>query len=156
MSTFDRVLTAEQSNEILKSCNYGVLSTVDELGEPYGVGVNCFYVEEDHALYFHTKKNGKKIENIKHHPNVSLFITDGMQKIVQEQFTTHYQSIIVEGIAELITDPAQVATLLRLLCIRLCPDALNRREEVIDKYLNAVGICRISIKNITRKANRDL
>lgn len=150
-----RKLTEEQAREILSNCQYGVLSTVDEHGNPYGVGINCFYVEEEHALYFHTKKTGKKMTNIKNHPAVSVFITDGLEKIVQERFTTHYQSILVEGYAELIENIDNIEAKLRLLCQRLCPDAIERREEVIAKSLPVVGICRISIKNITAKANRD-
>lgn len=150
-----RKLTEEQAQEILRSCQYGVLSTVDEQGNPYGVGINCFYVEEEHALYFHTKKTGKKMNNIKKHPQVSVFITDGKEQIVQERFTTHYQSILVEGCAEMIENIDEIEAKLRLLCQRLCPDAVDRREEVIAKSLSIVGICRISIKKITAKANRD-
>ncbi|MXQ72531.1 5-nitroimidazole antibiotic resistance protein [Clostridiaceae bacterium DONG20-135] len=155
MAIPNRKLSEEQAQDILRNCHYGVLSTVDEHGNPYGVGINCFYMEKEHALYFHTKKIGKKMNNIKNHPIVSVFITDGMEKIVQERFTTHYQSIIVEGSAELIDNIDEIEAKLRILCQRLCPDAVERREEVIAKFLPVVGICKISIKNITAKANRD-
>ncbi len=42
-----------------------------------------------------------------------------------------------------------------LLCERLAPKAIERREEVIEKYIKAVCIGKIDIDNITGKKNED-
>ena len=52
----DRALTNEQALEILRKGEYGVLSTVSQDGQPYGVPVSFAYA--DHALYFHGAVEG--------------------------------------------------------------------------------------------------
>lgn len=47
----DRQLSDEVAYALLKGGEYGVLSTVDEDGQPYGVPVS--YALEGNLIYFH-------------------------------------------------------------------------------------------------------
>jgi nitroimidazol reductase NimA-like FMN-containing flavoprotein (pyridoxamine 5'-phosphate oxidase superfamily) len=58
----DRAMAKEDTISILTTGKYGVLSTVDEIGQPYGVPLN--YVFMDECIYFHAAYLGHKIDNI--------------------------------------------------------------------------------------------
>jgi hypothetical protein len=47
----DRAITEEEALALLNKAEYGVLSTVPENGEPYGVPLNFCVI--DHCIYFH-------------------------------------------------------------------------------------------------------
>ena len=55
----DRAITEEEAMNLLNKSEYGVLSTVDENGEPYGVPMNFCIIE--HCIYFHCAVEGQKI-----------------------------------------------------------------------------------------------
>lgn len=149
-----RKMEESKAMEILKTSEYAVLSTSSRDNIPYGVAINYFYVEEENCLYFHTKKVGTKIDNIKNNPNVSLFILKN-QEIIPDRYITHYESVIVTGKASIILDEEEIREKLVLLCNKLAPKALERREEVINKYIKAVCIGKINIESITGKKNED-
>ena len=47
----DRAIPKEKAIALLKKAEYGVPSTVDEDGTPYGVPLNFCVI--DHSIYFH-------------------------------------------------------------------------------------------------------
>ena len=51
----DRLLSQEETVQILERGEYGVLSMYDTSGYPYGVPVNCVY--EDGKLYIHCARS---------------------------------------------------------------------------------------------------
>lgn len=154
MIPINRRMNELRATEILKNSEYAVLSTVSKDNIPYGVAINYFYVEEEKSLYFHTKKVGTKIDNIKNNPNVSLFILEN-QKVIPDRYITHYESIVVTGKATIISDEEEIRKKLILLCNKFAPNEMKRREEVIEKYIKAVCICKIDIENVTGKKNED-
>lgn len=147
-------MTQTQSKEILRQCTYGILSTCGEDGSPYGVPLNYFFREEENAIYFHCAKKGKKLDHIRKNDRVSFAVV-AKEEIVQEQFTTHYQSVILEGRASIVEHDEEKKHLLRQLCEQLAPNAVERREEVIEKYLPAVCLVKIDIETLSGKNNRE-
>lgn len=140
----------EEIKKILYRGTYGVLSTCDAKLKPYGVPLNYFYLEEEEALYFHCAKKGKKMENLLANPQVSFTVID-REQIVEEFFTTSYCSVVVEGKASLVEEESQKRRLLNILCERLAPTAIQRREEVIEKYLPAVALVKIQMEAMSGK-----
>ena len=65
-----RRLDAQNSEEILRKGEYGVLSTCGADGQPYGVPLN--YVYEDGKIYFHCAAEGRKLDNIAVNSRVCL------------------------------------------------------------------------------------
>lgn len=149
-----RKMEYSRAIDIIKKNECGILSTASLEAVPYGCAINYFYIEEDNALYFHTKRVGTKISNIKSNNKVSLFILDNSE-IISDRYITHYESVIVSGIASIITDEKIIREKLIQLCNRFAPKDISRREEVIEKYIKAVCICKIDIKEITGKKNED-
>ena len=57
----DGEITLQKAIEILEAAEYGVLSTVGEDGQPYGVPLSYVYKED--AIYFHCVVAGQKLNN---------------------------------------------------------------------------------------------
>ena len=57
----DRILSPENTEQLLQKGEYGVLST---MGEEYPYGVPVSYVYENGAVYIHCAVVGSKLENI--------------------------------------------------------------------------------------------
>jgi uncharacterized protein len=154
MAKPNREITNEEALDILRAGKYGVLSTVSAQGQPYGVPVNYFYLEQDNCIFFHCARVGKKLDNIAANDRVS-FVVIGYEAVVPERFITHYESVVVTGRASLVHDDEEKRARLIQLCERFAPEALERRESVIRQYWKAVDICKITIDEITGKRNND-
>jgi len=148
----DRKLSYSDSAAILRQCKYGILSTSTLDGVPYGVPVNYFYVPDDNAIYFHCAIKGRKIDNIITNNNVS-FVVVGKEMIIEDRFSTQYESVIVTGTASLITDNEEKRSKLVQLCEELTP-AAEGRDEFILKYLPSTTIVKITINDISGKKNQ--
>src|SRR6056297_1130907 len=93
----DKKMDQNKALEILKNGEYGVLSTIGKNEYCYGVPLN--YVYENNSIYFHSAKEGHKIDNLKLHQKVSFCVVKN-QKPIPEKLTTKYESIVVFGKAE--------------------------------------------------------
>ena len=58
----DKEIGTDEAINLLTKCEYGVLSTVGNDGQPYGVPLN--YTYKDNCIYFHCALKGHKIDNI--------------------------------------------------------------------------------------------
>ncbi len=150
----ERMTTEAAARDILKSCNLGTLSMITPEGLPYGVPINYYYDEAANALYLHCALKGKKIECLQSHPEVSFSVYKN-PVIIEERFTTHYDSAIVTGRAEMLTEPEERRGALTALSMALAPNGAHRLAEVVDKYWNAVSMIKIPIVKIEGKRNRD-
>ena len=142
------------ARDILHSCNLGTLSLVTKDGLPYGVPINYYYDASANALYFHCALKGKKMDCLLANPQVSFCVCKN-PVILEERFTTHYDSAIVTGTAELVLDPKQKRAALTAFSMALCPKGAYRLDEVIDKYLNALAMVKVTIDKVEGKRNRD-
>lgn len=90
----DKMLTKEEMLEIMKTAEYGVLSTVGEDGWPYGVPVNFVYDNE--KIYFHAALTGQKLENFSFNNKVSFCVVKDVE-LIPEDFSTRFKSVIAFG-----------------------------------------------------------
>lgn len=149
----DRRMNLDDARRVLREGAYGVLSTAGADGRPYGVPVNYVYDEERQALYFHCARAGRKLDNLRQNPRVSLVVV-GCAQVVPERFITHYDSALVEGTAYELQDDEERRAALLMICQRFSP-GVARRDEVIQRYWKAVNLVRVDIESITGKRNRD-
>lgn len=95
MRRSDRKLTEEETMEILRNADYGVLATVGEDGMPYGVPIS--YALGEGKIYMHgTNAGGHKSRNMAANPKV-CFTVIGSHETMPEKFGTKYSSAIVTG-----------------------------------------------------------
>ncbi len=149
----NRAISTEEALAILKAGSMGVLSTASADAEPYGVPVNYCYSESENCIFFHCARTGKKLDHIAQNPRVS-FLVIGQQAVVPERFITHYDSALVTGRANIVTDRDEIVEKLIAVCDRFAPGQ-GRRDAVIEQYLPAVAIVKITVDAITGKRNRD-
>ena len=143
----------EEARKFLAQAENGVLSLITPEGQPYGVMVNHVYDETDNCIFFHCANKGKKLDCIRANPQASFFAVS-RNEILPARYATHYDSVIVTGRASVVSEEDEKRRRLELLCDRFSPGEA-RREEVIQKFWNAVTICKVTIDSITGKSNRD-
>ena len=145
----DRALKEDEALEILAKSNYGVLCVYDG-NYPYGIPVN--YVYEDGLIYIHSAKEGHKIESIRSFDRV-CFTVVGSSQVMENGFSTKYESVIIFGRAEILQDE-QVIPALKKLAKKYSPDHTNEAERIIQDSFKVVAVIRIKIEHVQGKANR--
>ena len=143
----DKELDIDDATRLLIKCKYGILSTVDNNGQPYGVPLN--YVYKNGKIYFHCALNGHKIENIKKNPKVS-FCVIGNAKVLPSKFSTEYKSAVVFGTASEVQGKERYNALLWLL-EKYSPEFIEEGKNYINKQDQATKVIKVCIEHMTGK-----
>ena len=69
-----QLLSKEDTAAVMSRCTNGALACIGDKGYPYSVPLN--YVYFDDKVYFHSAKEGHKIDAIIKNPKVSFSVTD--------------------------------------------------------------------------------
>ncbi len=149
-----RYMNEREINTILHECGWGVFSFIDENNKPYAVPLNYVFDETTDALYCHMALRGHKMRAILSHPEVHVTIV-AEEKLVPNAFVTHYKSVMLEGTAHIIEEPARKRAMIEALCQRLAPEEESRFAEVIDKYWPALAMMWVQINHRSGKVNED-
>jgi nitroimidazol reductase NimA-like FMN-containing flavoprotein (pyridoxamine 5'-phosphate oxidase superfamily) len=147
----DRAITEEEAIALLNKAEYGVLSTVTENGEPYGVPLNFCVI--DHCIYFHCAVEGRKIDNIKQNKSVS-FCAVGNTEILPDKFGTKYESVIVSGEVEEVFDMNKQLVLEGLLH-KYSPEFIDKGIKYIEDLKEKTRVFKITINKLTGKARKE-
>ena len=146
----DRAISEEEAIALLNKAEYGVLSTVTEKGEPYGVPLNFCFI--DHCIYFHCAVEGQKIDNMKHNKSVS-FCAVGNTEILPDQFGTKYESVVVSGEVEEVFDMKKQLALEGLLH-KYSSEFVDNGIKYIENLKEKTRVFKINIKKLTGKARK--
>jgi nitroimidazol reductase NimA-like FMN-containing flavoprotein (pyridoxamine 5'-phosphate oxidase superfamily) len=111
-------LSQQECLEILHRNTSGVLALLSQDGYTYAVPLS--YVYHDGHIYFHSNKEGEKIDAIDLHNKVSFAITD-QDLIVPEGYTTLFKSVICFGTISKMDEPEKMAAAMELLCAKYSP-----------------------------------
>jgi len=144
----DRELSLEETKELLAIGIDGVLGTISENGYPYTVPVNYAYV--NNKIYFHSAMTGEKLDNIKRNPNVSFTVIT-RNDILEEEFSTDFQSIIVFGQAKLIHPSKEV---LMELIKKYSSTFLKEGKAYVEKSYKGTQLVEITIEHMTGKTRK--
>jgi len=150
MRRTDREIPRLEAEEILASGAYGVLSTVGEDGQPYGVPVS--YTYRNNCIYFHCAAVGHKIENIQANPRVSFCVV-GNTRVMPAERTVKYESAIAFGVASEVQGPEKDDALLALL-EKYSAEYIEEGKIVITKSGKTTTVIKIEINHISGKAQR--
>ena len=146
----DRAISEAEAMDLLSKAEYGILSTVSEGGQPYGVPL-YFCIVEDY-LYFHHAIEGRLIENIENNSSASFCIV-GDTEVMPEKFGILYESVILSGNVEEVFE-AQKQAGLEGLVAKYSPDFMEQGREYIEKLWEKTRVFRIIITDISGKARR--
>jgi nitroimidazol reductase NimA-like FMN-containing flavoprotein (pyridoxamine 5'-phosphate oxidase superfamily) len=89
-----QLLSQEDTLAVMARCTHGVLACMGDEDYPYAVPLS--YVYFNNIIYFHSAKMGHKIDAMMKNPKVSFSVTDE-DKIVSEEYTTYFRSVIAFG-----------------------------------------------------------
>lgn len=153
----------ERAYEILDKAQYGVVSMARN-NEAYGIPMSIARL--DNNLYFHTGKNGKKIEFLNANPRVSISVVGKVEvpdlynkdqieemvadpdrhgKFVNTVFTTSFESVIVNGHAELLVENEEKVKAMRVIYQKYTPDMMDYFNIPIERSLDMTSIYKISL-----------
>ena len=138
--------------KVIDECLYGTLSMIDGDGYPYGIPINLVRVGE--YIYFHGSRKGKKIELLESKPMVSLSGV-GKTMVIEEEFTTIYQSAIVAGVIEFVLSSKEKLMALRELSLKYTPSVMDRFEAEAIKGLEYTEVFKMKIMEISGKGKID-
>lgn len=147
----DREMPRSFAEEITDKCEWAVLSMVDPDGAPYCVPLSI--VRQDDVVYFHTAKQGRKLDCLRREPRVCIACVGDTQRL-PDKFTTKYESAILEGVAEEVEDEAEKIRALRLLCQRHTPANMENFDQAIARSLAVTGIWKIRVDGMTGKCKK--
>ena len=146
----DRAITQEEATTLLNSGEYGILSTISESGEPYGIPLS--YCIIDNSIYFHCAVEGKKLEHFKHNNSVSFCVV-GNTEILPDKFSTKYESVIASGkIEEVFDDEKQIG--LEGLLHKYSPNFLDEGIIYVKRATEKTKVFRINITSLTGKSRK--
>jgi nitroimidazol reductase NimA-like FMN-containing flavoprotein (pyridoxamine 5'-phosphate oxidase superfamily) len=143
----DKEIGNDEAIQLLTKYEYGVLSTIGNNGQPYGVPLN--YVYKNNCIYFHCARVGHKIDNIKNNPKVS-FCAIGDTKVLPSKFGTEYESVVVFGMASEVQGVERYNALLWLL-EKYSPDFIDEGKAYIEQKDKATKVMKIEVEHISGK-----
>lgn len=149
----DRLLSEEEAFALLRAAEYGVLSMLDNEGGTYSLPINYVWNGKT-SLYFHCAPEGRKLQLLEVHPQVSFCIV-GNVELAPSKFTTYYSSILLKGTAHLHLPEEERRMALKLLVEDLSPNDCEVGEKYIEKSFHRVDVVRIDIEQWAGKTKRE-
>jgi uncharacterized protein len=146
----ERALIDPETMEILQRGEYGILSTCDPDGQPYGIPLS--YCLHNGAIYFHCAVEGHKLNNIAADDRVSFCVV-GKTEVLPGQFATRYESAVISGRAtEAFAEEKQQA--LEGLLAKYSAEFRLPGLEYIEAKRELTRVFKIGFEDICGKARR--
>lgn len=173
----DREMSREFAYEVIDKSRFGTLATIGEDESPYCVPIST--AREGEKLYFHSAKQGTKIDNIKRSPNVCMsFVGDlrvpspmtredcekaireagSIGSIASKKFTTEFESAVVKGRVTIVEDYEEKKKALRLISEKYTPENMPYFDKAIEASLDITCVLRLdftSVKGKRKKFDKD-
>ena len=136
---------------LLNSCHVGRLGTVGADGYPMVKPLNFAY--RDGAIYFHTAREGEKIEDIKRDNRVCfeidlpIALVKSLGSPCRAEYL--YRSVIIKGRAQILEDVSERRRGLALLMQKYQPE--GGYGKFPEEKLKFTGVVRIDIEELTGK-----
>ncbi len=102
MRRFKQALSDEECIRILKTEKRGTLAVIGDDGYPYAVPIIFYYDEPENKIFFHTAKEGHKIDAMQACDKVCFTVHDAGEK--GDDWSFFVNSVIVFGRARPVTD----------------------------------------------------
>lgn len=144
-----QLLSEEKSREILLRGTSGVLALSGDDGYPYAVPIS--YVYDGEKLYFHGAKSGHKIDAMKRCDKASFCVID-QDRIVPEEYTTYFRSVIVFGRIRVMEDETKIRAAIEKMALKYHPqDGPQNREQAIKREWNPLCMMELTVEHMTGK-----
>lgn len=147
MRRIERQMDEIEALEILKKGEYGILSTCGEDNQPYGVPLS--YVVIDKNIYFHCAGVGTKLDNIGVNDKVSFTVV-GKTRVLQDKFSTEYESVIAFGKATTLKEEEKYEPLMEFIR-KYSPEFMEEGQAYIDRAKEKTTLMKIEIYSFSGK-----
>jgi len=147
MRRIRQLLPEEDTAAVMERCSNGVLACFGDNGYPYAVPLNFVYFNG--KIYFHSAKEGHKIDAIRKNPRVSFTVIDE-DIIVSEEYTSYFRSGIAFGEARIAEGDERLKAFAALVNKYAGAQPEEARQRVITEC-NQSYIIAIDIHHITGK-----
>lgn len=146
-------LSREDCLHVLKTEPRGVLSLLGDDGYPYGLPIDHWYNEEDGCIYFHSGRQGHKVDAMRACGKASFCVYDqGFRE--DGDWALNIRSVIVFGCIEFVEEQEAAIALTRQLSLKYTSD-LAYIEEEIRKYGHEVLCFRLVPQHMTGKLTKE-
>ncbi|MCL2834399.1 MAG: pyridoxamine 5'-phosphate oxidase family protein [Treponema sp.] len=133
---------------VIDKCGYFVMAVTGADGSPYCVPLSM--AREGEWLYFHSAKEGHKIDNLRINSRVCVTCV-GNYRVQPGRFNIEYESAVVFGTAcEVLTAEEKIRAL-KLISWRYTPEHMEAFDASIDKSLRRTAVWKIHIDEISGK-----
>ena len=143
-----QALSTEESLAILNRGLSGVLAVTGDQGYPYAVPLS--YVYDNNKIFFHCALSGHKLDAIAANNKVSFCVV-GQDRVMPQEYTTYFRSVIIFGRARILEDPIEKRTALEKLAAKYSPEQETGRLREIDRLFERTCMVEIVIEHITGK-----
>lgn len=138
--------------ELLNTCHVGRLGTITKDGYPMVKPLNFAY--HNGRIYFHTAKEGEKIEDIKKDNRVCFeidlpiaYVKGTMSDPCKAEYL--YRSVIIKGKAYIVEDRDE--RILGLKCLMQKYQPQGGYGDFLEEKLSITGVVRIDIEEMVGK-----
>jgi len=142
-----QLLTAEDTVVVLKRCTNGVLACLGDDDYPYAVPLSFVY--SNGKIYFHSAKQGHKVDAIQKSAKVSFTVIDE-DTIVSREYTSYFRSVIVFGKARIVEGDEKLGALQALVEKYSGDQPLELKQKEISGCTQAILVA-IDIEHLTGK-----
>ena len=129
MARKNKQLPLAETLDLLREQPRGVLSLMGDDGYLYGVPINFWYCESDGCVYFHSGKEGHKVDAMGRCSKASLcVISKGIEN--PGSWALDYKSAIIFGRIEIIEDYVAAMKAARSLSLQFTGDTAYIAQEI--------------------------
>lgn len=148
MRRADRKIEKNEALMLLLQSSYGILATVDNNGQPYGIPLN--YIVANDCIYFHCAPDGHKLQNIGENHKV-CFTVVGRTNVLPEEFSTDYESVIIFGQSSWVKQDEEKIMALQEFVKKYSADFISKGDSYIEKAKDKVFVFKMSMEHCTGK-----
>jgi hypothetical protein len=146
------MLSDQEIERLLTESQVGRIASVDPEGYPYVVPVHFVYLNE--RIYFHGLPKGQKLDYISKNPKVGFEVDEMLSLISQGieepcDINTEYNSVIVRGNAEILTDIEYKKEVLLKIVEKYTPQLSGK--DIHENMLKGTAVIEITIEELTGK-----
>lgn len=145
-----QLLPKEETDGIISRATCMVVGVIGDDGYPYTFPISHAFDEENGKLYFHSAKEGHKIDAVKNNPKVSFAIVD-KDEIVSAAYTTYFRSVQGFGKAYIVEDEEERNRAFELIARKFCKDDMGRFDSVMEKEAPLAAVVAVDIEHVTGK-----
>jgi len=143
-------MTRNEIEALLAKALVGRLGTCNR-DEPYVVPICFLHVEN--KIYFHSRPEGKKLENMKVNPRV-CFQVDEYNLAPSPRpcdFSMHYRSVIIFGRVRFLKDAKERLKALNAMLDKY--DTSHSAEPIDEAMVDRVAVAEITVEEMSGKKN---